>query len=143
MHRGNCSMQQPLIPESQSIPPSGHWKTNIYTVTDSFCLFVFFSDMKMQFFVVMKFVICGQQPATVSRCGMIYLEPVTLGWRPIVKSWLNALPWFISDETKGILNALFEWLVQPCIDFIRHRCKVGFTELIHFTDIVKDGCLLV
>lgn len=57
---------------------------------------------------------------------MIYLEPSTLGWRPLAKSWMEGLPAPISEnpELMEILNALFEWLVDPAIDFVRKNTKV-------------------
>jgi dynein heavy chain, axonemal len=30
-------------------------------------------------------------PATVSRCGMVYLEPVNLGYEPIIDTWIQRL----------------------------------------------------
>ncbi|WAR10683.1 DYH7-like protein [Mya arenaria] len=58
-------------------------------------------------------------PATVSRCGMIYMEPSSLGWRPLVKSWLNEMPTSITEMYKSTINDLFERFVDACIQLVR------------------------
>ena len=42
-------------------------------------------------------------PATVSRCGMVYMEPAELGWEPVLSSYLTDLQGTFSDEEVYIL----------------------------------------
>ena len=46
-------------------------------------------------------------PATVSRCGMVYLEPSILGLAPFVECWLKRLPDAIFKH-HDVLNKLFQ-----------------------------------
>uniref|UniRef100_A0A2K5KRN4 Dynein axonemal heavy chain 12 n=1 Tax=Cercocebus atys TaxID=9531 RepID=A0A2K5KRN4_CERAT len=56
-------------------------------------------------------------PATVSRCGMIYLEPSQLGWEPLVSSWLNSLKGPLCEpEHQALLKGLFAWLIPPSLN---------------------------
>ncbi|PNI80083.1 LOW QUALITY PROTEIN: DNAH12 isoform 4 [Pan troglodytes] len=56
-------------------------------------------------------------PATVSRCGMIYLEPSQLGWEPLVSSWLNSLKGPLCEpEYQALLRGLFAWLIPPSLN---------------------------
>ncbi|MFT7804825.1 dynein heavy chain 12, axonemal [Arapaima gigas] len=63
-------------------------------------------------------------PATVSRCGMIYMEPSQLGWEPLVTSWLNTLPEPLQiPENTTLLTELFHWLVPPALRMLRKLCR--------------------
>ncbi|XP_044602978.2 dynein axonemal heavy chain 3 isoform X2 [Equus asinus] len=71
-------------------------------------------------------------PATVSRCGMIYMEPHQLGWKPLKDSYMDTLPSNLTEEHTELVNDMFMWLVQPCLEFIRLQCKfVVQTSPIH------------
>ncbi|KAJ8931053.1 hypothetical protein NQ314_016082, partial [Rhamnusium bicolor] len=62
-------------------------------------------------------------PATVSRCGMIYLEPATLGWWPFIETWIPTCnPEWCDEDRKYNIMDLFNWLVPPCLNFIRKYC---------------------
>ena len=64
------------------------------------------------------------QPATVSRCGMVYLEPSSFGWRPLLSSWMNSLPAVLKENHRELIQALFDWIVEPCLVFVRKQIKV-------------------
>ncbi|KAF6263196.1 dynein heavy chain 8 [Scenedesmus sp. NREL 46B-D3] len=62
-------------------------------------------------------------PATVSRCGMVYLEPASLGWRPLLASWLAALPKALGPKAKRHLEVLFDWALPACLRFVRRELE--------------------
>jgi dynein heavy chain len=54
-------------------------------------------------------------PATVSRCGMVYLEPSQLGWRPALKSWLRTMDGRLARKSIERVEGLFEWALPPML----------------------------
>uniref|UniRef100_A0A1I8PDY1 Dynein beta chain, ciliary n=1 Tax=Stomoxys calcitrans TaxID=35570 RepID=A0A1I8PDY1_STOCA len=59
-------------------------------------------------------------PATVSRAGILYINPQDLGWTPFILSWLNTRP---NQSEVATLNVLFDKYVPPMLDAFRVRFK--------------------
>ncbi|XP_029975539.1 dynein heavy chain 12, axonemal [Salarias fasciatus] len=63
-------------------------------------------------------------PATVSRCGMIYMEPSQLGWKPLVVSWMKTLPEALQKpDFCSLLMELFHWMLPPALKMLRKNCR--------------------
>ena len=60
-------------------------------------------------------------PATVSRCGMVYMEPFEIGWQPLFKSWMNTLTDKIKVDDLEEIEMLFLWIVNPVLKYIREN----------------------
>ncbi|KAG7264995.1 hypothetical protein CRUP_017155 [Coryphaenoides rupestris] len=56
-------------------------------------------------------------------CGMIYMEPHQLGWTPLRDSYLDTLPACLTPEHRELVKDLFDWLLQPCLDFVARDCR--------------------
>uniref|UniRef100_G3T2Y1 Dynein axonemal heavy chain 9 n=1 Tax=Loxodonta africana TaxID=9785 RepID=G3T2Y1_LOXAF len=59
-------------------------------------------------------------PATVSRAGILYINPADLGWNPPVSSWIDKRE--IQTE-KANLTILFDKYLPTCLDTLRTRFK--------------------
>jgi len=66
-------------------------------------------------------------PATVSRCGMIYMEPVSLGIEPLMNSWIteemNQLPEAYRSSFENRIRFLFTSFVKEALEFLRNNIK--------------------
>ena len=58
-------------------------------------------------------------PATVSRCGMVYMEPASMGWRVLIDSWVAKIPGHFLYEDKILIAALIDWVSEHLLTFLR------------------------
>jgi len=62
-------------------------------------------------------------PATVSRCGMVYLEPVCLPWKTLGRSWTESVLETRLPGTSLHVLSMLDAVVDSTLSFIRKECK--------------------
>ena len=63
-------------------------------------------------------------PATVSRCGMVYMEPESLTLDPLIKSWMQKLPAKVGANKLIVKNLeeMFNDMMEDGCYFVRRNC---------------------
>ncbi|XP_064451600.1 dynein axonemal heavy chain 14 [Mirounga angustirostris] len=62
-------------------------------------------------------------PATISRCAMVYMDPVDLGWEPYTKSWLLKTSKIMSQTGVSCLEFMMKNSVADGLQFIKKYQK--------------------
>lgn len=62
-------------------------------------------------------------PATVSRCGMVLLEPHELGHNVLITSFVNDIAKFLDDKLSKKLMDLLQYIADVTVAYIYKNCK--------------------
>ncbi|KAK9739949.1 P-loop containing dynein motor region D4 [Popillia japonica] len=123
-------------------PVDAVWIENMNTVLDDnkkLCLssgeIIKLRDTMTMMFEVADLAVAS--PATVSRCGMVYLEPGVLGLEPYINCWIKRLP-PLAVEYAEKFRSLFEIYLYPSMELLRNHLK----EILTSVDSALVQCLL-
>jgi dynein heavy chain, axonemal len=107
-------------------PVDAIWIENMNTVLDDNCTLCLPNgeriklnpNMMRMLFEVQDLAVAS--PATVSRCGMVYIPSSELGWRPAIKTWLQtSLEAEVTKDFRDLLWDLFDAYVDPVLRWVR------------------------
>ena len=62
-------------------------------------------------------------PATVSRCGMVLLEPSQLGHNVLITSFCNEISAWVDEKICSQLHDIFQYLANVTVEFAKQNCK--------------------
>uniref|UniRef100_A0A0G4I0U0 Uncharacterized protein n=1 Tax=Chromera velia CCMP2878 TaxID=1169474 RepID=A0A0G4I0U0_9ALVE len=142
-------------------PVDAIWIENMNTVLDDNMTLCLANGERIKLKPAMRMLFEVQDlavasPATVSRCGMVYLTAEDLGWRPYAKSWLDKLPEYFSEDHRTKLWNLLDTYVDKGLQFLRQNvneplpsvdnalvhslCKL-FVAVFNKNGSAPNGCL--
>lgn len=129
---------------------SGTWIENLYTVLDENKMLYLTSGERFSTTDSMSIIFETMStieisPSVISRCGIIYIDTHSVGWRPYVLSHI-AKPFY--NGYNKILYALFDWVIDPSLNYLRENSDILIGQELHlvmstvnlFEILLRDAC---
>ncbi|BFZ25685.1 hypothetical protein BsWGS_28724 [Bradybaena similaris] len=115
-------------------PVDALWIENMNTVLDDNKMLCLANSERIKFtpYIHMLFEVqdlAVASPATVSRCGMVYIDAEELKWMPYVKTWIKNYETRLAPETTEFLLALFEKCVENGLQFVNKKCEQAINQV--------------
>ncbi|XP_075463117.1 dynein axonemal heavy chain 6 isoform X2 [Ascaphus truei] len=127
-------------------PVDALWIENMNTVLDDNKMLCLANSERIKFtpYIHMVFEVQDLKvasPATVSRCGMVYIDPEELKWMPYVQTWITGFSTKLNYETTQYLLDLFQRYVDDGLRFVVRKCTQAITQ-VDISKVTTLCCLL-
>ncbi|XP_063314781.1 dynein axonemal heavy chain 6 [Pelobates fuscus] len=127
-------------------PVDALWIENMNTVLDDNKMLCLANSERIKFTPQIHMVFEVQDlkvasPATVSRCGMVYIDSEELKWMPYVKTWIAGLSDNINAETKQYILDMFQRHVEEGLRFVSRKCTQAISQ-VDISKVTTLCCLL-
>uniref|UniRef100_A0A667W9Y7 Dynein axonemal heavy chain 6 n=1 Tax=Myripristis murdjan TaxID=586833 RepID=A0A667W9Y7_9TELE len=127
-------------------PVDALWIENMNTVLDDNKMLCLANSERIKLTPSIHMVFEAQDlavasPATVSRCGMVYIDPDELKWMPYVQTWLSGLGAKLPDPVRTSLLELFEQYVEKGLQFVVKHCAQAIGQ-VDISKVTTLCCLL-
>ncbi|MBN3325639.1 DYH1B protein, partial [Atractosteus spatula] len=105
------------------------WVENLNSVLDDTKTMCLANGERINLPAGMRFIfevdtLSQASPATISRCAMVYMDPVDLGWMPYVRSWLSHLPKELGVAGQTCLQNFFDKSMSEGLRFVKKNQKL-------------------
>ncbi|KAM8939967.1 dynein axonemal heavy chain 6 [Pelodytes ibericus] len=127
-------------------PVDALWIENMNTVLDDNKMLCLANSERIKFtpYIHMVFEVQDLKvasPATVSRCGMVYIDAEELKWMPYVQTWIAGLSTKINAETKQYILDMCGRYVEDGLRFVVRKCTQAIAQ-VDISKVTTLCCLL-
>lgn len=107
-------------------PVDSKWIENMNTVLDDNMMLCLANSERIKLKKEMRMLfevadLAFASPATVSRCGMVYMQPEAVGWEPYVDSWIAREFGDLMEDKLTYLRSLFSMYIEKGLVYLRKQ----------------------